>query len=45
MWWYALRKLDGGDTERPNIRFVVVLGLLNHFGGHPEWRADDRLSL
>ena len=41
----TLGQLDGGDAQRPDIRLVVVLRLLDHFGGHPEGRADDRLPL
>lgn len=30
------RHLDGGDTQTPNITFLVIPRLLNHFGSHPE---------
>ena len=29
---HALGQLDGGDAQRPDVRLVVVLRLLDHFG-------------
>lgn len=41
----AFGELDGGDPERPDVRFEAVARFFDDFGGHPEGSADDRFAL
>lgn len=42
---FAVGELEGGDAEGPDVCFVVVPGLLDDFGCHPERCADKGVLL
>lgn len=41
---FAFGHFDGGDTEGPDVGLVVVTGLTDDFGRHPERRTDKRVA-
>lgn len=45
VWRLPLRHLYGRYSQRPDVSQTVVADLLYDLWGHPERRADDRVSL
>lgn len=41
----ALSHLHSQNANRPQVGLAVMPDLLDYFGGHPEWRSDDRFAL
>lgn len=41
----SIRELHGSDAQGPDIGLEAVPILLDDFGGHPEWRADECVAL
>lgn len=37
--------LDSSNTQRPDIRLVVIASLLDYLGRHPEWCTDECIPL
>lgn len=42
---FSFSHLDSRDTERPDVGATIVPCLSDHFGGHPEWCADECVAL
>ena len=45
IWSVAFSKLNSSDTERPNVRFGIVVRLRKDLRTHPIGASDERLSL
>ena len=45
VWRLALRKLQCGNAQRPDVCFVIIARLLDDFGSHPERCPDERVFL
>lgn len=45
IWGFSVDQLYSCDSERPYVRLEIISVLLDHFRGHPEGSANERVPL